>query len=130
MSSLFYGNTYIYVGTFNSNNTQSSQKRQSDDSGLQIAKTKYERILPKTLSDSDSEGTLVHFPSAIIRLNYTFNVWTVWTHIYDLHFLAVILLNYLFSNYIFHRIWNSFSFINRQILVCIRPKGYKWNVHM
>lgn len=81
MSSLFYGNTYIYGGTFNFNNPQSSQKRQSDDSGLQIAKTKYKRILPLSFSDSDSEWTLVHFPSVIIRLNYTFNVWTVWTHI-------------------------------------------------
>jgi hypothetical protein len=42
MSSLFYGNTYIYGGTFNFNNLHSSQKRQSDDSGLQIAKTKYD----------------------------------------------------------------------------------------
>jgi hypothetical protein len=58
-----------------------SQKRQSDDSGLQIAKTKYKRILPLSFSDSDSEWTLVHFPSVIIRLNYTFNVWTIWTHI-------------------------------------------------
>ena len=32
-----------------------SQKRQSDDSGLQIAKTKYKRILPLSFSDSDSE---------------------------------------------------------------------------
>ena len=64
---------------FNFNNPQSSQKRQSDDSGLQIAKTKYKRILPLSFSDSDSEWTLVHFPSVIIRLNYTF--WTVWTHI-------------------------------------------------
>lgn len=55
MSSLFYGNTYIYGGTFNFNNPQSSQKRQSDDSGLQIAKTKYKRILPLSFSDSDSE---------------------------------------------------------------------------
>jgi hypothetical protein len=38
----------------------------------------------------------------------------------DLHFLAVILLNYLFSNYIIHRIWNSFGFVNGQILVCTR----------
>jgi hypothetical protein len=38
MLSLFHGNTYIYGGTFNFNNPQSSQKRQSDDSGLQIAK--------------------------------------------------------------------------------------------
>jgi hypothetical protein len=45
MSSLYYGNTYIYSGTFNFNNPQSSQKRQSDDSGLQIVKTKYKRIL-------------------------------------------------------------------------------------
>jgi hypothetical protein len=45
MSSLCYGNTYIYGRTFNFNNPQSSQKRQSDDSGLQIAKTKYKRIL-------------------------------------------------------------------------------------
>ena len=81
MTSLFYGNTYIYGGTFNFNNPQSSQKRQSDDSGLQIAKTKYKRILPLSFSDSDSEWTLVHFPSVLIRLNYTFNVWTVWTHI-------------------------------------------------
>jgi hypothetical protein len=43
MSSLFYGNTYIYGGTFNFNNPQISQKRQSDDSGLQIAKTKYKK---------------------------------------------------------------------------------------
>jgi hypothetical protein len=35
--------------------TKSSQKRQSDDSGLQIAKTKYKRILPLSFSDSDSE---------------------------------------------------------------------------
>ena len=35
---------YIYGGTFNFNNPQSSQK--SDDSGLQIAKTKYKRIIP------------------------------------------------------------------------------------
>jgi hypothetical protein len=55
MSSLFYGNTYIYGGTFNFNNPQSSQKRQSDDSGLQIAKTKYKRILSLSFSDSDSE---------------------------------------------------------------------------
>ena len=55
MSSLYYGNTYIYGGTFNFNNPQSSQKRQSDDSGLQIAKTKYKRILPLSFSDSDSE---------------------------------------------------------------------------
>jgi hypothetical protein len=34
---------------------QSSQKRQSDDSALQIAKTKYKRILPLSFSDSDSE---------------------------------------------------------------------------
>jgi hypothetical protein len=54
MSSLLYGNTYIYGGTFNFNNPQSSQKRQSDDSGLQIAKTKYKRILPLSFSDSDS----------------------------------------------------------------------------
>jgi hypothetical protein len=54
MSSLFYGNTYIYGGTFNFSNPQSSQKRQSDDSGLQIAKTKYKRILPLSFSDSDS----------------------------------------------------------------------------
>jgi hypothetical protein len=74
MSSLFYGNTYICGGTFNLNNPQSSQKRQSDDSGQQIAKTKYKRILPLLFSDSDSEWTLVHFPSVIIRLNYTFNV--------------------------------------------------------
>jgi hypothetical protein len=60
---------------------QSSQKRQSDDSALQIAKTKYKIILPLSFSDSDSEWTLVHFPSVIIGLNYTFNVWTVWTHI-------------------------------------------------
>ena len=73
MSSRYYGNTYIYGGTFNFNNPQSSQKRQSDDSGLQIAKTKYKRILPLSFSDSDSEWTLVHFPSVIIRLNYTFN---------------------------------------------------------
>ena len=46
MSYLFDGNTYIYGGTFNFSNPQSSQKRQSDDSGLQIAKTKYKRILP------------------------------------------------------------------------------------
>ena len=45
----------IYGGTFNFNNPQSSQKRQSDDSGLQIAKTKYKRILPLSFSDSDSE---------------------------------------------------------------------------
>jgi hypothetical protein len=38
------GNTYIYGETFNFNNPQSSQKRQSDDSGLQIANTKYKRI--------------------------------------------------------------------------------------
>jgi hypothetical protein len=44
MLSLFHGNTYIYGETFNFNNPQSSQKRQSDDSGLQIAKTKYKRI--------------------------------------------------------------------------------------
>jgi hypothetical protein len=81
MSSLFDGNTYIYGRTFNFNNPQSSQKRQSDDSGLQIAKTTYKRILPLSFSDSDSEWTLVHFSSVIIRLNYTFNVWTVWTHI-------------------------------------------------
>ena len=81
MTSLLYGNTYIYGGTFNFNNPQSSQKRQSDDSRLQIAKTKYKRIPPLSFSDSDSEWTLVHFPSVIIRLNYTFNVWTVWTHI-------------------------------------------------
>jgi hypothetical protein len=81
MSSLYYGSTYIYGGTFNFNNPQSSQKRQSDDSGQQIAKTKYKRILPLSFSDSDSEWTLVHFPSVIIRLNYTFNVWNVWTHI-------------------------------------------------
>ena len=81
MSSLYYGNTYIYGGTFNFNNPQSSQKRQSDDCGLQITKTKYKRILPLSFSDSDSEWTLVHSPSIIIRLNYTFNVWTVWTHI-------------------------------------------------
>ena len=62
MSSLFYGNTYIYRGTFNFNNPQSNQKRQRDDSGLQIAKTKYKRILPLSFSDSDSEWTLVHFP--------------------------------------------------------------------
>ena len=57
MSSLYYGNIYIYGGTFNFNNSQSSQKRQSDDSGLQIAKTKYKRILhvPLSFSDSDSE---------------------------------------------------------------------------
>ena len=55
MSSPFYGNTYIYGGTFNFNNPQSSQKRQRDDSGLQIAKTKYKRILPLSFSDSDSE---------------------------------------------------------------------------
>jgi hypothetical protein len=55
MSSLFYGNTYIYGGTFNFNTPQSSQKRQSDDSELQIAKTKYKRILPLSFSDSDSE---------------------------------------------------------------------------
>ena len=57
MSSLYYGNTYIYGGTFNFNNPQSSQKRQSYDSGLQIAKTKYKRILhvPLSFSDSDSE---------------------------------------------------------------------------
>jgi hypothetical protein len=55
MSFLFYGNTYIYGGTFNFNNPQSSQKRQSDDSGLQIAKTKYKRILPLSFSYSDSE---------------------------------------------------------------------------
>jgi hypothetical protein len=55
MSSLFYGNTYIYGGTFNFNNPQSSQKRQSDDSGLQIAKAKYKRILSLSFSDSDSE---------------------------------------------------------------------------
>jgi hypothetical protein len=78
---LYYGNTYIYGGTFNFNNPQSSQKRQSDDSGLQISKTNYKRILPLSFSDSDSEWTLVHFPSVIIRLNYTFNIWTVWTHI-------------------------------------------------
>ena len=59
----------IYGGTFNFNNPQSSQKRQSDDSGLQIAKIKYKRILPLSFSDSDSEWTLVHFPSVIIRLN-------------------------------------------------------------
>jgi hypothetical protein len=46
MSSLFHGNTYIYGGTFSFNNPQPSQERQSDDSGLQIAKTKYKRILP------------------------------------------------------------------------------------
>jgi hypothetical protein len=45
MSSLYYGNTYIYGGIFNFNNPQSSQKRQSDDSGLQIAKTKYKKVL-------------------------------------------------------------------------------------
>jgi hypothetical protein len=55
MSSLFDGNTYIYGRTFNFNNPQSSQKRQSDDSGLQIAKTTYKRILPLSFSDSDSE---------------------------------------------------------------------------
>ena len=103
MSSLFYGNTCIYGGTFNFNNPQSSQKRQSDDSGLQIAKTKYKRILPLSFSDSYSEWTLPFGP--------TFN---------DIHFLAAILLNYLFSNYIIHRIWNSFGFINGQIFVCIR----------
>jgi hypothetical protein len=43
------------VPVFNFNNPQSSQKRQSDDSGLQIAKTKYKRILPLSFSDSDSE---------------------------------------------------------------------------
>lgn len=55
MSSVFYGNTYIYGGTINFNNPQSNQKRQSDDSRLQIAKTKYKRILPLSFSDSDSE---------------------------------------------------------------------------
>ena len=55
MSSLFYGNTYIYGGTFNFNNPQSSQKRQGDVSGLQIATTKYKRILTLSFSDSDSE---------------------------------------------------------------------------
>jgi hypothetical protein len=55
MSSLYYENTYTYGGTFNFNNPQSSQKRQSDDSGLQIAKIKYKRILPLSFSDSDSE---------------------------------------------------------------------------
>ena len=56
MASLCYGNTYIYGGKkFNFNNPQSSQKRQSDDSGLQIAKTKYKRILPLSFSNSDSE---------------------------------------------------------------------------
>ena len=55
MSSLYYGNTYIYGGTFNLNNPQSRQKRKSDDSALQIAKTKYKRILPLSFSDSDSE---------------------------------------------------------------------------
>jgi hypothetical protein len=39
----------------NFNNPQSSQKRKSDDSGLQIAKTKYKRALPLSFSDSDSE---------------------------------------------------------------------------
>ena len=53
MSSLYYGN--IYGGTFNFSNPQSSQKRQSDDSGLQIAKTNYKRMLPLSFSDSDSE---------------------------------------------------------------------------
>jgi hypothetical protein len=41
---------FIYGGTFNFNNPQSSQKRQRDDSGLQIAKTKYKRILPLSFS--------------------------------------------------------------------------------
>ena len=119
MSSLFYGNTYIYGGTFNSNNPQSSQKRQSDDSGLQIAKTKYKRILTLSFNYSDSEWTLVHFPSVIIRLNFCTHL-TFGPTFNDLHFLAVILLNYLFSNYIIHRIWNSFGFVNGQILVCSR----------
>ena len=39
----------------NFNNPQSSQKRQSDDSELQIAKTKFKRVLPLSFSDSDSE---------------------------------------------------------------------------
>jgi hypothetical protein len=69
--------TFTKEKKFNFNNPQSSQKRQSDDSGLQIAKTKYKRILPLSFSDSDSEWTLAHFPSVIIRLNYRFNVWTI-----------------------------------------------------
>jgi hypothetical protein len=47
--------TFTEENKFNFNNPQSSQKRQSDDSGLQIAKTKYKRILPLSFSDSDSE---------------------------------------------------------------------------
>jgi hypothetical protein len=59
MSSLYYGNTYIYGGTFNFNNPQSSQKRQSDDSGLQIAKTNYERMVNKTETISNSMDYLI-----------------------------------------------------------------------
>ena len=47
--------TFTEENKINFNNPQSSQKRQSDDSGLQIAKTTYKRILPLSFSDSDSE---------------------------------------------------------------------------
>ena len=94
-------------------------RKDSDDSGLQIAKIKYKRILTLSFNYSNSEWTLVHFPSVIIRLNFCTHL-TFGPTFNDLHFLAVILLNYLFSNYIIHRIWNSFGFVNGQILVCIR----------